>query len=201
MTSLSQIEALLAPHMRRRRYRVGKTIHGPQKGSKTFYWIYSGEVKFSNVSESGEQLDMFVLGPQDSFGDISILSQLRPPHSATVTCDTEMGSVTGAVFRQLIDDEPHLRNWVLYRLATKLSSAYLLLDEVRAHGPHERVWRYLSWLAANGYSVDEKENEIRITQSELASRLGLSRATVSDVLRSLRTTGRIATGYKKIVLC
>lgn len=145
-------------------------------------------------------LDMFVLGRDESFGDISLFSGTPPPHTATVRRDCELGAIEGNRFRELIDAHTGLRAWVLHRLAQKLSSTYLLLDEVRSQRPQERVWRYLAWLASNGFGSGDDGRVIAITQVALASRLGLSRATVCEALRALKSSGSIVTGYGKIRL-
>lgn len=200
MTSHPDILKLINPHLRHQFFDVGHVIHSPARPSDSFHWIFSGTVRFSNVSRSGELLDLFSLRKNDSFGEISILSDRPPPHIATISETSEIGVLTAIRLKRMIDDQPVFRAWIMKRLASKLSSAYLLFDEVRSQSPRNRVWRYLSWLAANGYASDEGTSTITITHAALASRLGLSRATVSIVLRDLKREGLISTGYGSIEL-
>ncbi|MEL6415366.1 MAG: Crp/Fnr family transcriptional regulator [Pseudomonadota bacterium] len=143
-------------------------------------------------------LDMFVLGPPNSFGDISLLSGMTPPHMAIVEEDAEIGLIEQKRFQELINADEVIRDWLLWRLSRRLAAAYLALDAIRSQGARERILRYLRWLAANGFGFEDNGNVVEITQAELASRLGLSRATTSATLKALERDGRLICRYGKI---
>jgi len=193
---------MLVPHMRPVTYRDGRGVHGPDAASNAFFRIMSGKVRFNSVSESGALLEVFELRPGAYFGDISILSDGPPPHHATAIGETRLLKMGAAAFRQLLAEQPALQSWMMSRLATQLRQAFLLFDTVRSSGPIDRVRYYLAWLASNGHGQAGADGQLCITisQSELASRLGLSRATVSAALATLKARGLIETGYRAITL-
>lgn len=176
-------------------FRDGALIHGPDAPSDAFFWILDGHVRFSDVTLEGELIDFFTQGPGSGFGDVSLFSGLPPPHFAHAHGKTRLCRVEAKALRSVLASDAVLRDWLLHRFAVRLHDAFRMIDDAQRFGPEQRIYRYLRWLAANG---PDEDSVVTITQSELANRLGLSRATVAASLRALRSKRRIKTGYRSI---
>lgn len=185
----------------RRSFDDGALIHAPSRPSSAWFWIKSGRVRFNTLTRDGNLVELFTLGLEEGFGEISLFSGQPPPHHATAIGLTELLRIEGRTVKDLVGRHPEVRDWLMHRLALRLSNAYRLVDELRYQSPPARIWRYLYWLAANGHGArGEAGPVVKITQGELASRLGLSRATVASVLSGLSAKGRLKTGYGRIEL-
>lgn len=197
--SAFEIAEYLRPYAKGRSYKDGACIHGPDEPSHAFFWIETGAVRFNNVSRGGDHIEMFRLGPGDSFGEIALFSESAPPHFAYAVGDSELLRVSAASIGEAIENVPIVRDWMLRRFAVRLRNAYRMLDEVKRRKSADRVLRHIYWLANNGFQKDDG-NGIEITQEELADRLGLSRASVTSALRKLKDAGLVTTGYRSIRL-
>ena len=116
--------------MRSRRFRRGEVIfHAGDPGDALFI-IVSGEVKISLPSESGDEAILVRLQPGDVFGELALLD--GAPRSATATA---LGAVETVVlprdrFRDLIAEEPAVRDALLASLAAELRRLTTQVEEL-----------------------------------------------------------------------
>ncbi|MHA7872340.1 MAG: Crp/Fnr family transcriptional regulator [Hyphococcus sp.] len=194
---LNKIREALLPQMAIRRFGDGAFIHGPEHPSNLFFWVIEGAVRFSNVTEDGNSIELFTLGVDECFGELNLFSNLAPPQMAHAVGDTAVKTIGKAKLRQILSENPLILDWMLTRMSVRLHRAFRLIDELRAFSPRNRIWRHLVWLSETGFAKVSASGgyEISIKQADLANRLDMSRATLATVLKSLRTEGRIATRY------
>ncbi|MEM9233024.1 MAG: Crp/Fnr family transcriptional regulator [Pseudomonadota bacterium] len=193
---------ILWPLMTPIRFGDGAFIHGPDGGSDRFFWIEAGEVRFSHMTEDGDEVEFFVLGPDNCFGDISIFSGRPPPHLAHAKGSVALRSMSGARLRKEIGTNAALLDWLLQHMSSRLHTTLTLISILQAQNNRERVWSYISWLAGTSHATTDEEGRriLSLTQGELATRLGMSRGTVATALKALEKQGAIMTIYGKIAV-
>ncbi len=108
----------IARHLETLSVPAGTTLVFEGDPGETFYLILSGEL----LVEQGGRTTA-TLGPNDGFGELSLLDPA--PRSATVTAstDAEVGALSMRLFLVLLRDMPHVSRALLASLARQLRLA------------------------------------------------------------------------------
>ena len=175
----------LAEGTRTRRFRRGDIIfHAGDPGDALFI-IMSGEVKIAVPSESGEEAILATLAAGDVFGELSLLDGAPRSASAAALVATETVMLPRDRFRELIANEPAVRDALLASLATELRRLTMHVEELHFLDITGRLAAMLVRLSAEAEGPDSR-GAIRLrptlTQAELASMVGCTRQSVNKLL-------------------
>lgn len=165
--------------------------------SDTLFIILSGKVKAYLADEDGKEVLLSTQGPGEYFGEM-ILDE--GPRSASVMTlePSKFSVVTTDQFKKFMienpDAGPELVTSLIHRVRelTKAVGNLALLDV------YGRVARLLLELAT------EEDGEMvigeRLTQQDMASRVGCSREMISRILKDLRTGGYVKMDGERIII-
>ena len=175
----------VAAGMRARHFRRNEVIFHLGDPGDALFIIVSGEVKISLPSDSGDEAILVRLRQGDVFGELALLD--GAPRSATAT---SIGAVEAVVlpreqFRELIADEPVVRDALLASLAGELRRLTTQVEELHFLDITGRLAARLTHLAASqGTTADDGAVRLdaRLTQSDLASMIGATRQSVNKLL-------------------
>ena len=195
--------ATLAATVRTRRYRRGDVVFQQGDPGDGLYVILSGRVKIWTTGDGGGEAILATLRANEFFGALALLDGAPRSASATAIEATETLTVPRERFRQLIDDEPAIRDHVIVQLA----------HEVRRLTTHVEELHFLDIagrLAARLVRLAEEQGEpasgaeIRLdgplTQGELAAMVGSTRQSVNKLLGWLVDDGLIRLDRDAIVI-
>jgi CRP/FNR family cyclic AMP-dependent transcriptional regulator len=163
----------------------------------SLYVILSGKVKIYLSDESGKELILDIKGPGHYFGEM-VLDE--GPRSASVMTmePSQFALISRADFKQFLLKHPNIALHVitnLIRLARGLNENVKNLAMLDVYG---RVARMLLDLAVeqNGHMIIPE----RLTQREMANRVGASREMINRILRDLTTGGYIKVEAGRITI-
>ncbi|HEV8420453.1 MAG TPA: cyclic nucleotide-binding domain-containing protein [Actinomycetota bacterium] len=109
---------------------AGSTIFEKGSPSEALYIVLSGRVRISDVV-NGERIDVATVGPDASFGELSLLLQTTHSKEAVAEEDTELMIVPKEWFQGLLQAKTDLAEHFHRRLAERLP----VLDEVQVDHP------------------------------------------------------------------
>jgi CRP-like cAMP-binding protein len=193
----------VAAGMRARRFRRGEVIfHAGDPGDALFI-IVSGEVKISLPSEGGDEAILVRLRQGDVFGELALLD--GAPRSATATA---LGAVETVVlprdrFRELIAEEPAVRDALLASLAAELRRLTTQVEELHFLDITGRLAACLVRLATDrGTTLDGGDIRLgaSLTQGELAAMVGSTRQSVNKLLGQFTDDGYLRLDRDGIVV-
>jgi len=156
--------------------------------SDSLYVILSGKIKVYLGDESGKELILDIKGPGQYFGEM-VLDE--GPRSASVMTmePSQFAVLSRNDFKNILLKHPHIALHVitnLIRLTRGLNENVKSLAMLDVYG---RVARLLLELAV------EKEGHMvipqKLTQKEMANKVGASREMINRILRDLTTGGYI----------
>lgn len=193
--------ARLLATARPRRYRRRDVLFSAGDVGDALFWIESGHVAVRIDTEAGDSVTLTILGPGDSFGELSLLEGPRNRRSATVIALDELHVWT--LSRAQLD---RLRATPAEtdQLIIKLLSAQVrrltgqLIEALHVPVPH-RVARHLLRLG-DLYAPGSDSAVLDVTQDDLAALVGATRPTVNQVLQSLAERGAVGLSRGKIEL-
>jgi CRP/FNR family cyclic AMP-dependent transcriptional regulator len=192
----------LARSMQRRLYRRGQVIFHQDDPGGAVYVIEQGCVKVVLSSLDGEELLLRVLGEGEIFGELALLD--GRPRSATVIAleDTVAHVLERSAFLAFLRAHPEATLDLCRALAELIRRLTEQVEDLALFDVPRRLERKLLELAeTHGQPTPEGLRiDVRLTQSELASMIGTSRATVNACLATLEARGIIRREGQRIVL-
>ena len=181
--------------------RAGRRMDVPQgrilvdegePGSDVFY-VHSGRLRVSRISESGREPHLADLGPGHIFGELAAID--GQPRSAVVTAldPAVLTVIPGARFREILRADPEATWWLLEQLSLRSRLLTRRTFELATLSVNQRIALEIARLAESA-SEDGERAVIRNlpTHERLAARAGTHREAVTRYLGQLRRAGLIA---------
>jgi CRP/FNR family transcriptional regulator, cyclic AMP receptor protein len=181
-----------------RSYPKGAIVISEGDEAGTLFILSQGSVKVYLSDEAGREVILSTLGPGEYFGELALLDDT--PRSASVaTCEPcKLMLVQKSALRELIVSEPETSLQMLRGLATRIRR---LTDNVRTLALLDVFGRLVHTLEELSVEKDGiRVIEQRLTQQDLASRIGASREMVSRILTDLTRGGYISLEDKRMVI-
>jgi CRP/FNR family cyclic AMP-dependent transcriptional regulator len=163
----------------------------------SLYVILSGRVKVFVADESGKEVVLGTQGPGDYFGEMVLDGG---PRSASVMTTEPLRClvVSKRAFRDFLHSQPDFAIRLIEKLIRRSRLLTASVKSLALMDVYGRVARLLLDLAE-----DEDGALIvrdRLTQQDIASRVGASREMVSKILNDLSQGGYISVSQKRITL-
>ncbi len=165
--------------------------------TRSLYVILSGKVKVYLNDENGKELVLDVKGPGEYFGEM-VLDE-GPRSASVVTIEPcEFAVISMADFKATLINEPELALQVITHLIQMTRGLNENVKSLALLDVYGRVARMLLDLA-----VEQGGNHVipeKLTQQEMANKVGTSREVINRILRDLTTGGYIKVEDRKITI-
>jgi CRP/FNR family transcriptional regulator len=159
------------------------------------YLITSGSIRVYRTTESGDEVTLAFKGPGELVGEMALLDE-RPRSAYVETIQpTTVLTISRNDFRRIIFEYPEIAINLLKTLTQRLRETNQHLEEEVSQDLANRTWNVLKALAP--YFPNQ---EITMSQEELANTIGATRARVTEVLDQFQTQGKITLSHRKIRL-
>jgi CRP/FNR family cyclic AMP-dependent transcriptional regulator len=186
----------LAAIARVQNFRSGAVIFRQGEPGDSLHAVVEGSVRIDVVSPSGSETTMAIMGPGECFGELAILDGRPRSANAIAIQPTKTLVVTRADFIHWLADKPRSALLLLETLSIRLRSTNEAFIDLAffdlAHRLARRVLRLAEPKGADG--MPRPGARIAITQSGLASMLGVSRESVNKQLGAFAHKGWIQLG-------
>lgn len=165
--------------------------------SDSLYVILAGRVKVYLGDESGKELMLDIKGPGQYFGEMVL--DAGPRSASVMTLEpSQFAVISGTDFKNILLKHPNIALHVitnLIRLARGLNENVKSLAMLDVYG---RVARMLLDLAVEqgGHMIIPE----KLTQKEMANRVGASREMINRILRDLSAGGYIKVDAGRITI-
>lgn len=173
---------------RRRKFARGEIVFHEHDPADTLHLVIKGHFVVRSQTPVGDRAILAVLGPGEMFGELSLLGGEDPRRTATVAAleAGETYSVHRIDFEGLRARHPETAEVLIAILAGQVTRLSRHLLEALYVPADKRVLRRLGEVAAL-----YDDGTVPLTQEDLASLAGTSRATVNRVLRDEERRGTI----------
>jgi len=195
--ALERIAALAT----RRAYYKGSVVFSQGDVGDALYGVASGRVRLSASASDGREVFLNIMEPGDTFGEIAVMDGLPRTANATALDDTSLIAIQRNDFLPFLEREPQLAIHLLKLLCERLRWTSDLVEESAfLAGPARLAKRLLILASLHGRAAGVGHLELRISQSELAHFLGISRQIVNQHLTDWRRQGWVDLGRTQIVI-
>ena len=181
-----------------KRYRRNTIIMEYGDDANTLYFLINGLVKIFFVSEDGKEIVFGEKGPGSYVGELGLLAGSKRTASVQTLEDSEFLVLTRESFERILSEHQDLALILLRDLARKVCevteniSAFALLD---VYGRIVKLFNASSEERQDGLHVVS-----RLTQQDIADRVGSSREMVTKILKDLKIGGYISVEQRRFVL-
>lgn len=183
---------MLAEEMGSEAVAGGTFVFREGEDSARIHVVRSGGIELSRLL-GGRRVTLQVLRPGDVFGDVPAFLGAPEPFDARAIGDSTLLSLDAEALFELLQTRPMIaRRWFV-SMAERMAGLQSRLIDLLAGGLEAQL---ASVLLRHADSV----GEVKITQKDLASMLGVQRSSVQRVLKELESAGLVELGYRRITL-
>lgn len=182
---------------RLRRFARGEVVFHEGDPGDTLHLIAKGRVAVRTTTALGDTATLAVLGAGDFFGELALLEE-RPRTASIVALEkTETLALHRDDFHEIAREFPSVHAFLAQVLGAQVRRLSGQVMDALYVPAEKRVLRRLAELA-RVYGDGDGEVMIPLTQEDLATMAGTSRATVNRVLGDAEKAGIVAVGRMKI---
>ena len=179
--------------------KVPKNTLVVQQGDQTdsLYIIIEGTVDVFLQNDAGKEIIINSLGPCDSFGELAPLGHIPRQASIITKSDCVFSVISRSIFMDSLLTKPSVSMKIIELLVKHIQNLTEDLSSVALDDVYHRVVRvlYKHGEEQNGKVVTEK-----LTQQDIANRVGATREMVHRILKELKTGGYISIEGKHITI-
>src|ERR1700688_798770 len=172
-------------------YRKDQIVYTQGEPADSVFYIQSGKVKKTVISEQGKEAVVALLGTGDFFGEGCLTGQ--PLRLATVTAMTQsvIVQIVKADITRVIHKEPAFAELFIAHLLSRNSRVEEDLVDQLFNSSEKRLARGLLLLANFGKEGRPEPILAKISQETLAEMIGTTRSRVSHFMNKFRGLGLI----------
>jgi CRP/FNR family cyclic AMP-dependent transcriptional regulator len=172
-------------------YHRNEVIFTQGDPADAVFYIKTGKVKITVISEQGKEAVVAVLGSDEFCGEGCLAGQTRRMATATTMSECEiMRLEKAAIIRVLHDESGFSEMFVSHLLARTIRVEEDLVDQL-FNSSEKRLARALLLLANFGKDVRPEPIIAKVSQETLAEMIGTTRSRVSFFMNKFRKLGLI----------
>lgn len=192
-----QILNYLAEHTSLIAYDADETIIHEGRTCHGLAIIESGRVKIFKDSPSGREMIFTVMEKGESFNEVPVFDKSENPVNVSAVMSTRIWLINADALRKVVADHPQACQKIIINLAQNLRMMVSKVAELSFYNVTGRLARLLrdlpeSQLKGNGPS--------RLTQDDMAARIGTVREVVARSLKELERVGAIGIQRGRITI-
>ena len=180
-----------------RQYPKNSIIINEGDVSNSMYLLMEGRVKVYLSDQDGREFVLNNLQPGDYFGDFSLLDDERRTASIMTVETCVFKVLMKADFDRLRREHLEINDVLIGNLVGTIRHMTENVKSLALKDVYGRIRKLLHQLAAED---DDGKITEKLTQQEIANRVGSSREMVARILKNLATGGYIQSEKKQITL-
>ena len=174
------------------------TVIGSQgDDTDSIYVIVKGKVDVFLHNDKGKEIIINTMGECESFGELAPLGGIPRQASIITTEDSTFGIISRQVFMDTLLVKASVSIKIIDLLITRIQH---LTEEVSSLALEDVYNRVVRVLYKHADEVGDKLVTEKLTQQDIASRVGATREMVHRILKELKTGGYITIEGKHITI-
>jgi CRP/FNR family cyclic AMP-dependent transcriptional regulator len=163
----------------------------------SIYVIIKGKVDVFLHNDKGKEIIINTMGVCESFGELAPLGGIPRQASIITTEDSTFGVISRQVFMDTLLAKASVSMKIIDLLITRIQD---LTEEVSSLALEDVYNRVVRVLYKHADEVGDKLVTEKLTQQDIASRVGATREMVHRILKELKTGGYITIEGKHITI-
>ena len=177
----------------------GATIFAKGDPGNSLYAVVSGTVKISISSPDGRNAILNLVGPGETFGEMSVLDGQTRSADATANTNCEIYVIDRRDFLPFMRNQPALSMKFIELLCERLRRTSDQVEQVILQDLPGRLASALLGLLERR-KLEPASQTISITQQEISEMVGMTRESINKQLRAWATRGWVRLEHGAIVV-
>jgi CRP/FNR family transcriptional regulator, cyclic AMP receptor protein len=193
----------LSDHCLLKKFSKKNIIFMEQDPGNMFYIILAGKIKISKLNSDGNEVILSILGPGDFFGEMSLLDQNKRNANAVALEDLELLTIERSEFLDVLHKNTAFTFNLLKTFAIRLRTTDIRIKSFFLDDAQQKVLMMLYDMSekmgirqGGGVILKDMPN-----QTDLANLTGISRETLSRIIKKFEMNGIIERDGKDIRIC
>ncbi|MAV86994.1 MAG: Crp/Fnr family transcriptional regulator [Rhodospirillaceae bacterium] len=196
-TTLKQYEDLCRWHY----YNPNDTIIEQTDETNDIYFIIKGQVRVANVSSSGKEVTLEILGTGKCFGELAAIDNAPRSSNVTTLEPTFVAIMKSKVFLAAIEDNPSVAVKLIGMMASVIRTSSERIVDLITLGANDRVLAELLHELKTCNIIDNTAIiECLPPHQEIANKASTTRETVARVFSNLAKKGIILRNKRAIMV-
>ncbi len=192
-----EIEKVLS-HVHTRSFNKKTQIVTEGDDSHSLYFLLEGQVKVYLNDDNGKEIIINMHKPGDFFGELGLVKSIPRTASIVTVTACKIGVMQEADFKHCLASYPAFSIALIENLSTRLIEATETIRQLGLMDVYQRI-------AVTFLNLSEPKGDVRVipeklTQQNIANRVGASREMVARILKDLRSGGYITQDSKGITI-
>lgn len=166
--------------------------------SDALYIVLSGRVKVFSTNAEGKEVVIAIHGPGEYVGELALDGGTRSASVMTLE-PTTCSVVSGANLREFIAANPGFATHLVHKLIRSVRQATDSVKSLALEDVYSRIVRLLADLS-DSLEGGQRQVRERLTQQDIADRVGASREMVSRIFKDLALGGYVAVKSGRITV-
>ena len=188
---------MVAEHMHLHLFKRKETIFLEEEKSAGLHILKRGSAKIYRLSPQGRQYIVNILTEGDTFNEVSVFGGGGNPVNAATLEESEIWIIEGKILRELPLAHPLYAQKIINNFANNLRNLVHRVSGMAFYQVTHRLARLLIKLPEDSLSG---ENNARLTQDQIAARLGSVREVIARSLKELERGGAIRVEKRRIYI-
>lgn len=166
--------------------------------TNSLYVIVSGKVKIYCADEHGKEIIIATLEPGDYFGELALIDDAERSASVMTLEDSSFLVISKEAFKTALGQYPEIAIRLIQEFTHRLRNMTDNIKNLALLDVYGRVAKTLLNMA-----TEENEQLViheKLTQQDIANRVGASREMVAKIMKDLTTGGYIEAEDRKIII-
>lgn len=174
-----------------RRYLSDEIVCWQGEVCEGLFILQQGSVKLFKLSPKGRELIIRVLQAGATFNEVPVFDRGHNPINVAALEECQIWLVEAQIIRRCMEENPQMAQAVIQNLTENLRTLVGIVEELSFYQVTNRLARLIG-------RMTPEQLEERITQDQLAARLGTVREVAARSLRELERSGAIRVARRKI---
>lgn len=185
-----------------RKYRKNMIIFMEGEPGEALYFLLSGKVKISKLTEDGREQILHILQAGDIFAEVVLIDRGPYPATAEVIEEAQVGMLRNDDVENLIRTNPDIALKILKVMSKRLRQAQIQVRDLALRDTYGRLASMLLILAKDHGSPNDNgvKIDLSLSRQELANLIGTSRETVTRILSDFKRSKVIDIDKQEIVI-
>ena len=172
-------------------YRARQPIYGQGDAADCVFYVQTGKVKFTVISERGREAVVAILGAGQFFGEGSMGGQPQRMSAADALTECKVMRLERSVVAHTLRTEPAFKDLFVKHILTRTLRLEEDLVDQLFNSSERRLARALLLLANFGQEGPTESRIAHVSQETLAEMIGTTRSRVSHFMNRFRKLGFI----------
>jgi CRP/FNR family transcriptional regulator len=178
-----------------RSYERGEAVFWEGDACAGLHMVRKGSVKLFKVSPQGRELIVNTYAEETTFNEVPVFDHGANPVNVAALENSEIWVIDADVIRQTMKEHPEMFQAVITSLSQNLRMLVSKVEELSFYQVTNRLARLISQIPEEQLSGQSPN---RLTQDQMAARLGTVREVVARSLRELQRSGAIRVQRRQI---